>query len=193
VRQGSHVGLALLTLCSIGCTALLPRSESGVSATWSSFDVARERFDKILPYKTTKEDLIEYGFSPFSNPNIGVLTYADVMRRFVPSSAMSADSLDPGIRECIEIKERCSAYEIDVKSTKKRRAGNFWLDSLNFKRRTEISGWRFSGLIVLKDDTVVYKLWGGQPRIQEAEETRNPLGPLQGAVESMARKAGLPE
>ena len=63
------------------------------------------------------------------------------------------------------------------------------LDSLNFKRRTEISGWRFTGLIVLKDDLVVYKLWGGQPSIKESEETRNPLGPFQGVAEGAARRA----
>ena len=74
-----------------------------------------------------------------------------------------------------------------MKSLKKKRAGNFWLDALNFKRLTETTGWRFTGLIVLKDDLVVYKLWGGQPSIQEAETSRNPLGPFQGFTESAAR------
>ena len=30
------------------------------------------------------------------------------------------------------------------------------------------------------DDTVVYTLYGGQPRISEKEQNRQPLGPLQG-------------
>ena len=97
--------------------------------------------------------------------------------------------MDRGISDCIAAKNDCSAYEIDVKSLKKKRAGNFWLDALNFKRHTDISGWRFTGLIVMKGDLVVYKLSGGQPSIQETEETRNPLGPFQGIAEGAARQA----
>jgi hypothetical protein len=179
-----------IALSLSGCTALLPRSESGAKSTWATYENARETFDLITPNKTTKEDLIEFGFNPYSNPNISVLTYSDVIRRFVPSSAVAEESLDQGIRECIVAKEACTAYEIDVKSLKRKRTGNFWLDALNFKRRTDISGWRFNGIIVMKDDVVVYKLHGGQPLIQEAEENRNPLGPFQGVVESAARRAG---
>jgi hypothetical protein len=50
---------------------------------------------------------------------------------------------------------------------------------LGFKRETHTEGWRFNGLILLKDDVVIYKLTGGQPVIQETENTQNPLGPVQ--------------
>jgi hypothetical protein len=172
-----------------GCTALLPRSESGGKSQWSNFATAKENFNRIKPYETTKRELVALGLDPLSNPNINILNYSDVIRRFIPSSAVAAENLDRGISECIAVKNDCSAYEIDVKTLKKQRAGNFWLDALNFKRHTEISGWRFTGLIVMKDDLVVYKLWGGQPSIQEAEETRNPLGPFQGFAEGAARAA----
>ncbi len=182
--------VVVLLFAVTGCTALLPNSETRAKSEWTSFQSARERFDRIVAYQTGKEDLIEYGFNPWTNPNIAVLTYSDVIRRFVPSGAISTDNLDRGIKDCIAAKDACSAYEVEVKEIKRKRSGNFWLDALNFKRHTDVSGWRFNGLIVMRDDVVVYKLWGGQPLIQEAEDNRNPLGPLQGAVESAARRIG---
>lgn len=179
--------LALVTLS--GCMALLPRSESGAKSQWANFDTATENFKRIKPYETDKSQLAALGMDPVSNPNVTILNYSDVIRRFIPSSAVASENLDRGISECIAAKNECSAYEIDVKTLQKKRNGNFWLDALNFKRHTDISGWRFTGLIVMKGDLVVYKLSGGQPRIQEAEETRNPLGPFQGFSESAARAA----
>jgi hypothetical protein len=178
-----------LPMLLASCTALLPRSESGVTSQWSTFDTAKENFNRVIPYETDKSQLLALGLDPVTNPNITILNYSDVIRRFIPNSAVAAENLDRGISECIAAKNNCTAYELDVKSLKKKRAGNFWLDALNFKRYTETSGWRFTGLIVLKDDLVVYKLWGGQPSIQEAETTRNPLGPFQGFTESAAKAA----
>lgn len=176
---------ALLT----SCTALLPQSESGAQSKWESFAAAKNTFNRITPYETHKPDLVALGLDPTNNSNITILNYSDIIRRFIPSSAVATENVDQGITDCIAVKDACSAYEVDVKSLKRKRAGNFWLDSLNFKRRTEISGWRFTGLIVLKDDLVVYKLWGGQPSIKEAEESHNPLGPFQGVAEGAARRA----
>ena len=45
----------------------------------------------------------------------------------------------------------------------KQRIGNVVLDVLGFQRETQTDGWRFNGLILLKDGVVVYKLTGGQP------------------------------
>jgi hypothetical protein len=185
----SRLGGFSLAVLLAGCVALLPRSDSGAKSLWANFDTAKENFNRVEPYETNKAELVALGLDPISNPNITILNYSDIIRRFIPSSAVAAENLDRGISECIAAKNDCSAYEIDVKSLKRKRAGNFWLDALNFKRHTEISGWRFTGLIVLKNDLVVYKLWGGQPSIQEAENTRNPLGPFQGIAEGAARQA----
>ena len=59
------------------------------------------------------------------------------------------------------------------------RNGSFWLDLLGFRRETHTQGFRFNGLVLLKDRVVVYKLTGGQPVIHESEEANNPLGPVQ--------------
>ena len=181
-----NVGYAALLT---SCTALLPQSESVGQSKWESFAAAKNTFNRITPYETHKAELVALGLDAASNSNITLLNYSDIIRRFIPSSAVASENVDQGITDCIAVKDACSAYEVDVKSVKRKRAGNFWLDSLNFKRRTEISGWRFTGLIVLKDDLVVYKLWGGQPSIKEAEETRNPLGPFQGIAEGAVRRS----
>ena len=120
-----------------------------------------------------------------ANPNIVILSYSDVIRRLIPAVPVESMKLDPGIVDCLAAQDACRAYEIDVKHLKRRRLGNFWLDFLNFKRRTEVTGWRFNALVLLKGDMVVHKLWGGQPVVHEIEETVNPLGPLQGSGESI--------
>ena len=52
-------------------------------------------------------------------------------------------------------------------------------DFTNFSRRSETTGWRFNALVLLVNDVVVYRAWGGQPRVMEVEISTNPLGPLQ--------------
>jgi hypothetical protein len=59
------------------------------------------------------------------------------------------------------------------------------LDFLNFRRNTVTTGWKFSALIVVIDDTDVYKQWDGQPKIETTEARTNPLGPLQSMGEAL--------
>ena len=82
--------------------------------------------------------------------------------------------------DCIASNHHCRAYEIDHKSLKRDRYGNFWADFFNFRRLTKTTGWTFNAVVLLKDDIVVYTLTGGQPLVQENESKKNPLGPLQG-------------
>ncbi len=179
---GLAIGLSVLFLA--GCGTLLPRGESVVESPWHSFADAQQTFDSIVPYKTTVEDLRKLKLDPLQNPNITLLNYSDVLRRFIPSPATNMHDLDSGVRDCIDAKSACKGYEVDQKTVTRRRYGNFWADFLNFKRKVNIVGWRFNGVILIKGDLVVYKLTGGQPVIHELEETRNPLGPLQGIGES---------
>jgi hypothetical protein len=169
------------------CTALLPKGENVTESPWHSFDEAKQSFEKITPYQTKIDDLKHLGIDPFSTPNITILTYSDILRRFVPSTIIQPDDLDGGIRDCLAAKELCRGYEIDHKQIKRKRYGNFWLDFLNFDRKTEVTGWRFNAVIVIKDNLVTYKLWSGQPLIHELEDNRNPLGPFQGSGEGAAR------
>ena len=100
-------GVSLVFLLA-GCAALLPRSESGATSQWTSFDTAKQNFNRVTPYETTKGQLVGLGLDPISNPNITILNYSDVIRRFIPSSAVDADNLDRGISECIAAKNDCT-------------------------------------------------------------------------------------
>lgn len=180
---------AILGLCILsGCSSLLPRSETVSKSPWQSYKQAQETFQKIIPGRTTLTELRELSLDPEVNPNMTILNYSDVLRRFVVSPSMAASDLDEGVRACIAAKTVCSGYEVDQRAMHRQRNGNFFMDMTNFKRRTGISGWRFTGLILVKDNVVVYKLTGGQPAIEEHEESSNPLGPLQGKGESLLQR-----
>lgn len=176
-------GMAVLCLLS-GCGSLLPRSQVVSDSPWQSYQEAREAFDKIIPGKTTFADLRDLQLDPEANSNMTILNYSDVLRRFVVGPSMQAGDLDAGVRECLAAKTVCNGYEVDQKMLIRQRNGNFWADFTNFHRSTGIYGWRFNGLILVKDNVVVYKLTGGQPSIKEQEENSNPLGPFQGMGKS---------
>jgi hypothetical protein len=74
----------------------------------------------------------------------------------------------------------CNDCAFAVEKLHRQRIGNFWLDSLNFRRETVTSGWPVDVLLVFVDDALVYELVGGRPTISEVEMRRNHLGPLQG-------------
>ena len=64
-------------------------------------------------------------------------------------------------------------------ATQTKRTGNAALDVAKLYRETHTSGWRFCGLLLVKDGVVIYKLTSGQPGIHEVAENRDVLGPLQ--------------
>jgi hypothetical protein len=183
-RVSGAFAIIFLTWCVGGCGALLPKGETVTEGPWQTFWDAQQTFDKIIPHETKVEGLQQFKLDPASNPNVTILNYSDVLRRFIPSPTINMLDLDPGVQECIAAKATCKGYEIDQRVTRRKRYGNFWTDFLNFQRKVDIVGWRFNGIILIKDDMVVYKLTGGQPAIHEREETRNPLGPFQGIGES---------
>lgn len=168
-------------LATSGCLTLLPSAKQSTLSPWESFDNAKAAFDKIVPYSTTKAELKALGFDPFSTANIQILTYLDIMNHFMPNPSIKKDDLYEGIRACIDAREGCVAYKMEPKIVKTGRHGSVLLDLLNFKRHTIKTGWKFEALVVLIDGTVVYKLWGGNPMIDESEEVKRPLGPLQDA------------
>lgn len=176
--RSAVLALAAAVLC--GCAALLPHTETETQSPWASFEEAQKALDKVIARETTLADLARIGLDPKLDPNIAILNYSDILRRFVPGPSIDAASLDSGVKECIAAHAACIAYEIDRKVVKRRRYGNFLSDFLNFRRKTDVVGWRFTAVLLIKDGVVIYKLTGGQPKIREHEETTNPLGPLQG-------------
>ncbi|MEW6002980.1 MAG: hypothetical protein AB1638_10095 [Nitrospirota bacterium] len=177
-------GIFVILLITLNCGSLLPSIKETPKARWKSFDEAKNTFEKIIPYQTKTEELHQLGFDPFLTPNLKISTYLDIIQLFMFNPFMfnpsiKKEELDDGIQACIDAKTKCTAYEIGLKNVSRARHGSVFLDLFNFKRRTKETGWEFKALIVIVDNIVVYKLWGGKPIIDESREVKNPLGPLQ--------------
>ena len=157
---------------------MLPRVHSE-SSPFTSFDEARQAIESLVPMQSNIAILTQLGISPVQQPNTSILTHADIVRRFVPSSLLKREDLDPGVLACLEARDACRGWEITAARIQKKRTGNYLADFTNFSRRSETTGWRFSALILLINNVVVYRAWGGQPRVNEVEVQTNPLGPLQ--------------
>jgi hypothetical protein len=171
--------LLACVLALAGCTSLLPRSEEMTQSPWQSYQEAQSAFDKIIPGQTTLAELKALKLDPESNPNIAILNYQDVLKRFLLNPSLTTRDLDRAVAQCIAAKTACLGYEVNKRVVKKHRNGSFFADFLGFRRTTHIEGWKFNGLVLIKDGVVVYKLTGGQPAIAEYEQNHNPLGPLQ--------------
>lgn len=184
------LAIYILVILTMGCSTLLPSTKQTIKSPWSSFDEAKSAFDRIIPGKTTFEELKSLGFDPFSTPNVKILTYLDIIQRFMANPSIKKEELDEGIQVCIDAKGKCRAYELEPKITTSKRYGNFWLDFFNFKRNTKESGWSFKALIITVNDSVVYKLWGGSPIIDEDRVIKKPLGPLQNS-EDLIKQAPI--
>jgi hypothetical protein len=173
------IAVAALCLVAPACSALLPSSKQATASPWRSYEEAELTFNKIIPGVTTEGDLRELKLLPGTNPNIAILNYSDVLMRFVPHASISIQDLDTGVRQCITAKTGCKGFEIQQSILAKNRNGNFFADVLGFSKSTHITGWKFNGLLLIKDGVVIYKLTGGQPSIAHQEEDNNPLGPVQ--------------
>lgn len=168
--------LLVLLLSQVGCSALLPRSKSITESPWYKYADAREAYDAIEVGKTTPEDLKSLGFDVSASPNVKVLNYLDIaaMVQGIPNQ-----QLDPGLQACLKARSDCRAYVFEPKRSYSKRVGNFWLDILNFRRKTHETGWRFRALIVFVNHHVAYKLSSGEPKVDQLQDQVNPLGPFQ--------------
>ncbi|WP_162174124.1 hypothetical protein [Herminiimonas sp. CN] len=154
---------------------------------WGSYAEAQAMFDSIVVYSTSMAQLKDLGIDPEKTPNVAILSHADLLRKITAGSSLDIRSLDTELQSCLMENKICIAYEIGQTHLDRNRFGNFWLDFLNFNRRVDISGWQFNAIVVIRNDRVIYKLWSGKPNIQQLQEERNPLGPLQGLGSSLLR------
>jgi hypothetical protein len=159
-----------------GCAALLPSGKSIAESPWQEYSDAKGSFDAITIGKTTVEDLKELGFDIKSSPNIKVLNYLDIAATV---QAIPIQELDPGLQACLRARADCRAYVFEPNRIYSQRMGNFWLDILNFRRKTHETGWRFKALIVFVNHHVAYKLSSGEPQVNNFNDQINPLGPFQ--------------
>ena len=171
--------ILLLSMIGSGCAGLLPSIQQTTKSPWQSFEEAKRSFDKIMPQETTGEDLKRLGFDPFETPNVKLITYLELTERFLPNQSIRLEDLDPGVQSCLKVRDVCQGYEVSPTMLNSKRYGNVFLDLFNFRRKQITTGWKFNALIVLKNDLVVHKVWGGEPNVSEFEDKRNPLGPFQ--------------
>lgn len=164
-----------------GCASMLPETHTNTTS-FNSFEEARAALERLEPRKSDREALERNGFAPAHHPNMTLLTHADVVHRFVPSALLKREDLDPGILACLEARDACRGVEVVGGRISKVRTGSFWPDFLNFHRRTETTGWRFTALVLLINDEIVYRSWSGQPKIDEVEIVKRPMGPLQNII-----------
>ena len=170
--------LIFLPLLLAACSNLLPRVQSE-SSPFTTFQEARAAIDALVPMKSTVSALVQLGIDPVKQPNTVILTHADIVRRFLASNLLKREDLDVGMLACLDARDDCRGWEVNSERVLRARTGGFFADFTNFTRRTETTGWRFNALILMVNDLVVYRAWGGQPNLQEVEIRTNPLGPLQ--------------
>lgn len=173
------LGISLASQILSGCSSLLPSVKQASGSPWNSYEAVRESFGRILPGTTQTAELNALGFDPFKYPNIKVLNYLEVMRQFLPNESVRITDLPPDVQACLEAKTGCRGYEVSTGNLFRERTGNAFLDVFNFRRKTKTSGWQFTGLIVMNNGRVIYKVEGGRPNILELEDKKNPLGPIQ--------------
>jgi len=177
-------------LLVLGCSSLLPTVKETTRARWETFEEMKKTYEQVVPYETSTEELRQLGFDPFSTANVKILTYLNVTQRFLPNPSVEKEDLPPGVQECLEAQGKCNAYELDVVNLRSKRHGNVFFDLFNFRRKTHRSGWTFKALFVVVDGAVVYKLWSGNPIIDETTDKKNPLGPLQNAEDILRATVG---
>ncbi len=186
--------LLFLATLTTGCGSMLPQAHGRAESPWHSFEQAKAAFDKVIPNQTSKDDLHKLAFDPFKNPNIEIMTYLDLANMFMPNSSFQKEDIAQEVRECMKAQDKCYGYRLIIENIKNRRYGNVFLDLFKFKRKSRKTGWYFKAVLVLQDDLVVYKIWGGKPLVEEYEYQKNPLGPLQesgGALRDVAVDAAF--
>jgi len=166
-------------LLTAGCKSMFSHSESSTVSHWQSYHEVNADFEKIVPNRTTVDDLRLLGFHPLVSPNVKILSYVDIVQTFMSNPAIHTKDLPDPVRACIAAKENSQAYLVELRDIRDRRHGNLFLDVFGFKRRTHESGWEFKGLILIKGNVVMYKLASGEPQISREDTKTKPLGPLQ--------------
>ena len=175
------VGAALGT----GCKNLFPSGTVNTVCRWESFEKAQADFDQIVLYATTVADLKKIGYDPAATPNVKLLTYLDILQRFLVNPSIRKEDMPQSIQEAVATQEHCWGFEMELSFSNRKRFGNLFLDMTGFRRNTRETGWLIKVLIVLKDDIVVYKLRSGTPHLDRLEHIKRPLGPLQEVDESV--------
>lgn len=175
-KHGSLLIVVMTTLVFSGCASLLPRTISVTKSPWKSYTEVVASYDKVIPNKSTVMEIRKLGFDIYSTPNLKILSFVDIA---VATQTLKREELGSGIEACLKVRNMCYGYVFEPQVVKSHRYGNFWLDTLNFKRQVKESGWKYKATFLVVDAVVVDKFWSGEPLVDQDKEIVNPLGPLQ--------------
>jgi len=182
--------VALLSLTT-GCQSLFMSNRNATESRWTNWDQVTIAFNKIVPNHTTMADLTQMGFDPSVTPNICIMPYVDIVPIFMPNPNIHMADLPVGVEVYLESKTNNCAYRVELQDVRQKRHGNILLDMFGFKRLTHRSGWQFKGLILIKNNVVVYTLSSGVPNISSEDSIIKPLGPFQDMQDSAGRILSL--
>jgi hypothetical protein len=154
-----------------GCSSLLPKGSTDTPSPFASFEQAQVAVEKIVAFQTRTSDLKTFGFDPKEGKNVTLIPYPDIVARLAPHPGVPLAALDSGVRQCIEAQTACRAYLFHFERQDRRR------------RSTTVTGWWFDALVVVSNETVLFRNFAGQARIDRIEKQNNPLGPFQPAGE----------
>ncbi len=164
---------------------MLPRASTDTLSQFGAFEQARAAVELVVPFRTRTDELKSLGFDPSAGANVTLIPYPEIVSWLAPYSGVPLADLDPGIRRCILAQSACKAWLFRFGREDRKREGGFWEDFLNVRRTTYVTGWWFEALVVVSDETVLFRNYAGQPRIDRVEKQTNPLGPFQPAGESV--------
>ena len=167
-----------------GCTSMLPRGSADTPSPFDTYADAQAAAERVLPFKTSVQQLASLGFDPANGRNVTLIPYPEIVARLVPYSGVPLEQLDEGVRACVLAKSACRGYAFLFQREDRRREGGFLADFLNVHRVTHVTGWRFEALFAVTDDTVLFRNFAGDAHVERLEKQTNPLGPLQPAGEA---------
>ncbi|HWD49171.1 MAG TPA: hypothetical protein VG309_04555 [Rhizomicrobium sp.] len=182
VRRYGRIALSIAaTLVLVGCggLGLLPYQTDIQNTKFHSYKQVVDAYEQIQPGVTRVSDLGTYGFDAASSPNVEMLSYLGVIERFMPRDSIKFDALDPAVQDCIDARDRCTAFVFRPERLHQERTGNWFLDVLGFERTTVNYGWSAEVMLLVEDGRVAYKVISGKPNIQDYHDKVAPLGPFQ--------------
>lgn len=182
----------MVVLVLAGCSGVLPHETTADSVKFQTYEDLMTAYAKIDVGKTKLADLTGLGFDPKTTPNIEILSYVEIIDRFMPTEAMTVQRLPKGVRSCIEAQDHCSAYVMHLKHSKVRHNGGVVPDLLEIERDTSSVGWSAEVVLLLRDDQVAYKMISSQPYLADQREQSQPLGPLQDLGKTLSGDSPTP-
>ena len=163
-----------------GCGGILLPSQSEIGdSKFSTYAEVNSAFSQIALHHSSISDLADLGFDAQHTPNVAVLSYLEIVERFMPNSSMAFDKLDPAVQDCIMARSACQGYVFKVEHREFQRSGSLFLDIFGFEHTTTESGWTAQVLVLVQDGRVTHKLLSGEPNVRIVREDMQPLGPMQ--------------